>query len=149
MPSKQYVAITGSERQPIPGATKSGAWDPKESLQVTVVLRPRPLGKKVKPLEELIASGERLTRAQYEARYGADPKDVQRIRVFARTHGLKVCGVNRAARTVKLTRASMHLRRFLTPRPRWDDSMIFLLARTARARPSASSNWAEASANPT
>jgi kumamolisin len=103
MASNQYVEVPGSEREPMPGATKSGPWDPKEHVQVTVVLRPWRLGKKVKPLEELISSGERVTRTQYEARYGADPKDVQQVRAFARAHGLKVSGVSRAARTVKLT----------------------------------------------
>ena len=103
MPSNQYVAVPGSEREPMPGATKSGPCDLNETVQVTVVLRPRPLGKKVKPLNELIASGEHLSRTQYAARYGADPKDVQRVRAFARAHGLKVSGVDRGARAVKLT----------------------------------------------
>ena len=102
MASKKYVPIPGSEREPMPGATKSGPCDSHESVQVTVVLRPRPLGKKVEPLGEVIATGERLTRSQYEARYGADPKDVERVRAFALAHGLKVIGVNRGARSVKL-----------------------------------------------
>jgi kumamolisin len=72
-------------------------------VQATAVLRPRRSGKKLKPLDELVASGERLTRTQYEARYGADPKDVKQVQAFARAHGLKVSGVNRGARTVKLT----------------------------------------------
>ena len=103
MPSNEYVAVPGSEREPMPGASKSGPCDSNEPVQVTVVLRPRPLGKKMKPLNELVASGERLTRTQYEARYGADPKDVQQVRAFARAHSLKVSSVNRGARTVKLT----------------------------------------------
>jgi kumamolisin len=102
MAAKGYVAIPGSERTALPGAIQAGPCDPNEKLQVTVVLRPRRLGKKVKPLDELLASGERLTKAQYAARYGADPKDVARLRAFARAHGLKVAGVILAARTVKL-----------------------------------------------
>ena len=102
MRSTKYVPIPGSERVPVPGATKLGPWDPKESVQVTVVLRPRLPGKKVKSLAELIASGERLTRSQYEARHGADPKDVRQVRTFARAHGLKVVSVNRSARTMTL-----------------------------------------------
>jgi len=103
MASKQYVPIPGSEREPLPGATKSGPCDPKESVQVTVVVRPRRLGKKVTSLDQLVVSGERLTRRQYEARYGADPNDVTRVRSFARANGLKVSGVNRGARTVMLS----------------------------------------------
>jgi kumamolisin len=103
MPSTRYVAISGSERAPLPGATKSRPCDPKELVQVTAVLRPRRSGKKVKPLAALVAGGERLTRTQYEARYGADPQDVKQVQAFARAHGLKVSNVNRGARTMQLT----------------------------------------------
>jgi len=71
-------------------------------VQVTAVLRQR-TGKKVKSLEDLIASGERLTRARYETLYGADPKDVEQVRAFARVHGLKISSVNLGARTVVLS----------------------------------------------
>ena len=90
MAANGYVAIPGSEREPLPGATKTRPCDPTESVQVTVVLRPRPLGKNVKPLSELIASGERVTRSEYEARYGADPEEVKQVEEFARAHGLTV-----------------------------------------------------------
>jgi kumamolisin len=103
MASREYVAIPGSEREPVPGATKSGSCDPTESVQVTVVLRPRPLGKNVKPLNALVAGGERLTRSEYEARYGADPEDEKQVEAFARANGLTVSSVNRGARTLKLT----------------------------------------------
>ena len=92
MASKGYVAIPGSEREPMPGATKSGPCDPKESVQVTVVLRPRPLGKKVKPLDEVDSQRGAPDPSEYEARYGADPKDVERVRGVCarpRPHGLR------------------------------------------------------------
>ncbi|MGD0124368.1 MAG: S53 family peptidase [Terriglobia bacterium] len=103
MPNNEYLAVPGSEREPMPGASQSGTCDPNEQVQVTVVIRPRPLGKNVKPLAEVIASGERLTRAQHEERYGADSTDVEKVREFARAHGLAVSGVSLAARTVRLT----------------------------------------------
>ena len=103
MAADQYVAVPGSGRVPMAGATKSGPCDSSETVQVTVLLRPRPLGKNVRPLEELIAGGERVTRAQYATRYGADPKDVRQIRAFARANGLRVAGVDRGARTMQLT----------------------------------------------
>jgi len=103
MAAKGYVAIPGSEREPLPGATKTRPCDPTESVQVTVVLRPRPLGKNVKPLSVLIASGERVTRSEYEARYGADPEEVKKVEEFARAHGLTVSDVSLSARTLKLT----------------------------------------------
>jgi len=103
MPSNEYVAVPGSVREPMPGANKSGSCDPNEEVRVTVVVRPRPLSSDVKPLEEAIAGGERLTRDQYERRYGADAADVEKVREFARAHGLTVSSVSLAARTVKLT----------------------------------------------
>jgi kumamolisin len=102
MPNNEYVAVPGSEREPMSGASQSGSCDPNEEVQVTVVIRPRPLGTNVKPLAEVIASGERLTRVQYEERYGADSKDVEEVRKFARAHDLTVDGVSLAARTLKL-----------------------------------------------
>ena len=103
MASNEYVAVVGSQREPMPGATRSGPCDSSETVQVTVLLRPRPLGKGVKPLEELIASGERLSRTEYEERYGADPKDAEQVEAFARAHGLQVLSVDLGSRTIKLT----------------------------------------------
>jgi kumamolisin len=103
MVSNGYVAIPGSDREEMPGSTKSGPCEPSESVQVTAVLRPRTLGEGVKPLDELISSGERLSRSEYEARYGADPKDVEEVRAFALAHGLSVSEVNTFARTLILT----------------------------------------------
>jgi kumamolisin len=103
MPSNRYVPIPGSQREPLPGATKSGPCDPTQLVQLTVVLRPRPLGHNVKPLDQAIAAGERLTRGEYEARYGADTKDVKRVEAFARENQLKVSNVNLTARTLHLS----------------------------------------------
>ena len=103
MAANGYVAIPGSEREPMPGATKSGPCDPTAAVQVTLVLRPRPLGENVQPLDQLVASGKRLTRGEYEARYGADPADVKRVEEFAHTHSLKPSSVNLSARTLKLS----------------------------------------------
>lgn len=101
--SKKYKKIPGSERQPMPGATKSGTLDPNELMHVTVVLRPGSASKKQPSLEKLIAKGERLTREEYQARYGADPADVAQVAAFASQHGLAVAQVSSAARTVVLT----------------------------------------------
>ncbi len=103
MASEEYVALPGSQREPMPGATRKRPCDPEESVQVTVVIRQRRLSQHEKPLEELIAGGERLTRSEYEAHYGADPKDVAEVEAFAQAHHLKVAGVDLAARTVLLS----------------------------------------------
>lgn len=101
--SKKYAKVSGSERQPMPGASKTGATDPNELMHATVVLRTRSGGKKQPDLSKVIAKGERLTREEYQARYGADPADVAQVAAFASQHGLTVAQVNIAARTMLLT----------------------------------------------
>lgn len=71
MPAKGYLAIPGSRREAMPGATRTGPCDPSERIRVTVVLRKRPPRKRAKTIAQIAASGERLTRAEYKARYGA------------------------------------------------------------------------------
>ena len=99
----KYVKLPGSERQPVPGAAKTGVLDPNEPMHVTVVLRERPVSGSQPPLAELVASGGRVSRDEYAAKYGADPKDVEEVEKFAHAHGLKVGQVNLPARTVSLT----------------------------------------------
>ena len=103
MASKKYVKVPGSERQVMPGASKVGTCDPNELMHVTVVLRPRSGGKKPPSLDKLIAKGERLTREEFQARYGADPADVAQVAAFASQNGLAVAQVNPGARTMLLT----------------------------------------------
>ncbi len=99
----KYVKVPGSEREPMRGATKAGSLDPNEVMQVTLVLRQRSSGHKHASLDELVARGERISREEYGARYGADPADVQQVEAFAGAHGLALAQVNLAARTVTLT----------------------------------------------
>ena len=99
----KYVKLPGSERQPMPGATQAGSLDPNEVMQVTLALRPRASGKKQPSLADVIASGKRLSQGEYEARYGANPADVQKVQAFASALGLAVAQVNLAARTIMLT----------------------------------------------
>src|SRR5271167_298387 len=103
MAYEKYVKLPGSERQPMPGATQAGSLDPNQLMQVTVGLRSRAAGSKQTSLDKLVSRGERLSRDEYEARYGASPADVQQVEIFASAHGLAVAQVNPAARTVILT----------------------------------------------
>ena len=50
-----------------------------------------------------MASGKRLTRDEYESRYGADPADVKQVEEFADAHSLKPSSVDLSARTLKLS----------------------------------------------
>src|SRR5271167_4394983 len=99
----KYVKVKGSERQPMPGSTQAGSLDPNEVMLVTLTLRPKGSGPKQASLDKLIASGERLSRDEYEAKYGAEPADVQQVEAFASAYGLAMAHVNLAARTVILS----------------------------------------------
>ena len=103
MPFTKYVKLPGSERQPLPGSTKTGAVDPNAILRVTLTLRPRKTSGKQPTLDALVASGQRVTREEYAARYGADPADVQTVGAFATAHNLSIAQVDLAARSVVLT----------------------------------------------
>jgi len=103
MAFEKYVKVPGSEREPMRGATKSGSLDPNAVMQVTLVLRPRASGPKQESLDKLVASGKRLSREEYEARYGAAPADVKQVEAFASAHGLALAEVDLAARSVVLT----------------------------------------------
>ena len=102
MAYKKYVALRGSEREPMHGATKAGSLDPNAVMHVTLGLRSK-AGSKQPSLDKLLSIGESLPRDEYEARYGANPADVQEVEAFASAHGLAVAQVNLAARTVILT----------------------------------------------
>jgi kumamolisin len=70
-------------------------------MQATVVLRPRQ--SNAEPLAKVVARGERLTREEYQARYGADPADVQAVLAFTSGFGLALTRVDLGARTLTLT----------------------------------------------
>lgn len=98
----KYVKLSGSERQPMPGAKKAGACDPNEQMLVTMILRERQSKSQQPSVPELVARGERISRNQYEARYGAAPQDIKTVEAFAKAHGLAVRQVNSFARSVTL-----------------------------------------------
>jgi len=117
----KYVKVPGSEREPMHGATEAGSLDPNEVMQVTLVLRRRSSGHKHASLDELVARGERISREEYEARYGADPADVQQVEAFAGAHGLALAQVNLAAKTVILTgRCADFAKAFQVPLARYE-----------------------------
>jgi kumamolisin len=86
----------------MPGAKQVGSLDPNETMQVTIILRSRASKQNERAIAELVDRGERLSREEYAARYGADPADVEKIEAFASTNGLSVAKVNLAAQSVTL-----------------------------------------------
>jgi kumamolisin len=98
--------LSGSERQPLPGARSVGAADPAERLEVSVLVRRRgsaALENRVKRL----AGGDRteghLKREDFAKQFGADPGDFAAIKTFATQHGLVVVQEDAARRTVILS----------------------------------------------
>jgi kumamolisin len=100
------IKLTGSERQPLEGARAVAAADPGERLEVSVLLRRR--GNAVlKQHISAFAKGERpsrhMAREEFARQFGADPKDMARVRKFAGKHGLAVVLEHAARRTLVLS----------------------------------------------
>jgi kumamolisin len=91
------VPLSGSERQPPPGARRLGPDDPVEPVTVTVIVRRRPGAR---PLDPAAAPLERDVFAEER---GADDDDLAAVERFARDHGLAVVETSPERRTVKLS----------------------------------------------
>ena len=83
---------TPTTRRHLPSAMRYlGACANDEPMDVTLVLRRR------QPLERPIP---RVRRADFAARYGADPVDVERVRAFGAKHGMQEKACDMACRTL-------------------------------------------------
>ena len=104
MSSKKTVALSGSEKQPLPDARIIAPAPPDERLEVTVRLRPRtPLPDASSLLQPSRDPAPIFTRQAYNARYGADPKDIARVRRFASANHLTVVRASAPRRSVMLS----------------------------------------------
>jgi kumamolisin len=98
--------LTGSERQPLPGAKATGVADPTERLEVTVLLRRQhaaDLTNRVKKLSQRESVGGHLDRKEFESQFGAHSADIDKVKAFAREHGLAVVQEHAGRRTVVLS----------------------------------------------
>jgi kumamolisin len=116
---KEHVPLKGSERVVVSGAKASGAANPDESLQVTVLLRSRAQAEDAKSkttkataaekaaveslLQKHAAERQHLTREQFLAQRGALQEDVQKIEEFAHEYGLSISDANLAKGSVTLS----------------------------------------------
>jgi kumamolisin len=114
----EHVALKGSERVAVTGATVIGAANPDESLQVTVLLRSRAqaedAGTKTTRatanekaavdslLQKRAADRQHLTREQFLAQRGALEEDVQKVEEFAHEYGMSISDTNLAKGSVTL-----------------------------------------------
>jgi kumamolisin len=98
MPESSKIALSGSERAPLSGASLVGPTDPNQLVEISIVLKQR---RELK-LDHL--QGKILSHNEFASTYGADPAHIERIRAFAQENNLKVVehGDEIARRTVKV-----------------------------------------------
>jgi kumamolisin len=98
--------LRGSERAPMPGASSTGEADPKERLEVTMLLKRQSsdvLGDRVARLARGERSDQPMTREDFARQFGAHPEHLAAIRKFAANFGLTVEREHAARRTVVLS----------------------------------------------
>lgn len=98
--------LSGSERQPLPGAKSVGKVDPAERLEVSVLLRCRRAGALKERLDRLarrVKGAGHLSRQEFERQFGATSADIAAVRNFAREHGLSIVQEHAGRRTVILS----------------------------------------------
>ncbi|MGA8938584.1 MAG: S53 family peptidase [Acidobacteriaceae bacterium] len=96
------VAIPGSKKAPFRAARIVSPAAATERFEVTVRLRPR-LAPAVKSITRAKARSTVLTHEQYDALYGADPKDIKLVAKFAKRHNLVVVRESSPRRSVMLS----------------------------------------------
>ena len=106
-----YVPLVGSERAPLPGTREAGKVPPDHPLEVTLRLRSRSPKKDFLDIERgsVLLQRKKLAREEFAKTYGADPRDIEKIKTFAHEHRLKVTDVDLARRTVVLAGTSASL----------------------------------------
>jgi kumamolisin len=105
-PPVGYVHVEGTNRSPVPGATKVGPADPAERLSVSIRLRRRADAPALPdPSQAQGPLGTGMSREEFGLIYGADPADIERVEAFASQHGLAVEETSIPRRTVVLSGA--------------------------------------------
>ena len=105
---KDRIPIPGSERSALPGARIVGPANPRERIQVTVLIRRHPSSMGITSMIEEMGARkpyERkdLSREEFAAAHGADPDDLKSVEAFAREYGLKIVETSAAQRRVVLS----------------------------------------------
>jgi kumamolisin len=103
----QSVPLPGSARAPLPNAHVVGPAALDERLEVTVRVRPRSSLQALATAKTMTAhlphERQYMSRDDYAARYGADPKDLDTVAAFAKRHGLAVVESSSARRSLVLS----------------------------------------------
>jgi kumamolisin len=104
MPEPTLVPLHGSERHEQPGATRIGPVPADETIQFSVVVRPRKGAPDMGEVARNAAvTGKFLSREELAEAAAPDPADVQAVEEYARQNGLTVEGVDPVTRRVKLS----------------------------------------------
>jgi len=105
--TNKHVKITGSEKKPMAGAKAAGKVDPKERIEITVLVRPRADVATRAEFQAMLAAPPQerqyLSREQWAAEHGSDPADLAKIEEFAHEHELTVVRSSAAERSVVLS----------------------------------------------
>lgn len=111
-PSKKRVTIPGSQKKALLNAKVTGAVDPDERIEITMVIRPRSgsgprttkaaASEAMKSASKLPARRQYLTREAFALERGAAPEDVTKVENFAREHNLTVVEVSVPKRSIRL-----------------------------------------------
>jgi kumamolisin len=107
------VPIPGSAPEHPPGARLVGPVEPDSTIEVTVMLRPRPSAGGPASVEAMsalpIQERHYPSREEYQDAHGADPGDVAKVEAFARAHGLEVEESSAETRSVVLSGSAQAL----------------------------------------
>ena len=92
-----HVDLLGNNRPPKRGAKRLGPSDPAQLVNITVVVR----GKEELPEPDPAVAP--LSIREIEQKYGADPKDIDKVsKVLSEDFGLEVVGSSAGARTMEI-----------------------------------------------
>jgi kumamolisin len=100
--STNWVALPGSERDPLPGARATEAADPAEHILVTVVVRRKATAPDA-GVDRVPFTRGHLRREDFAARYGGQVEDMAAVAAFARSSGLTVVESHPARRSIVLS----------------------------------------------
>jgi kumamolisin len=103
-PSQGYTLLKGSEHAHPDHHRSLSPTSGGETLTVTMIVRRKPSGPKMRSLEDFGTKNRAKPAASKHAAYandhGADPHELEQVADFARSNGLNVVETNQARRTV-------------------------------------------------
>jgi kumamolisin len=102
--SQGYILLKGSEHQHPAGHESLNPSAGHEAVTVTMIVRRKQGGPKMRTLEDFSArrgaSGATSTHASFAGDHGADPRELEQVVAFARSHGLTIVETNPSRRSV-------------------------------------------------